>query len=314
MLALPDNGMPRSINKHNITFEYLCDWIEGSILFDETEDEFSVMDVVDVLISEEIYDDQDFAEQIVVEGWNELTRRIEYVRPRRPFAVTNSELKRINSWQTAPAHSFCVLLSLSQCYRKWWDCVSSRDRNEQGELFELVTQESLREQFSDWQVKRTGWSPGNPTRFQEMVNQTAHWLGETSGHNFSNRTNLSSNRKDAGLDLLLYRPFSDHRGGIPVYLMQCASGQDWADKTNQLNIGLWKKLIDFTIPPQRALAIPFALSDSDFTEQSVLVEGLLLDRYRLLTAAKYRKQWESSSLKDRIIKWAMPKIEKLPLN
>ena len=132
------------------------DWIEGSILFDETEDEFSVMDVVDVLISEEIYDNQDFAEQIVVDAWNELTRRVEYVRPGRPFAATNSELKRFNSWQTVPAHSFCVLLSLSQCYRKWWDCVSSRDRNEQGELFELVTQESLREQFSDWQVKRTG--------------------------------------------------------------------------------------------------------------------------------------------------------------
>ena len=66
MLTLPDNRMPRSIKMHNIAFEYLCDWIEGSILFDETEDEFSVMDVVDILISEEIYNDQDFAEQIVL--------------------------------------------------------------------------------------------------------------------------------------------------------------------------------------------------------------------------------------------------------
>lgn len=310
MLALPDNGMPRSINAHNITFEYLCDWMEGSILFDEAEDEFSVMDVVDVLISEEIYDDQDFAEQIVVEAWNELTRRVEYVSPGRPFAVTNSELKRINLWQTVPAHSFCVLLSLSQCYRKWWDCVSNRNRNEQGELFELVTQEALREQFSDWQVKRTGWSPMNPTRLQEVVEQTADWLGETTGNDIGKRTN--SKRKDAGLDLLLYRPFPDDRGGLPVYLIQCASGKDWANKISQPNIGFWGKLIDFTSPPQKALAIPFALSDDDFREQSVLVEGLLLDRFRLLAAAGYRQQWESSSLKDRIIEWAMPKIEKLP--
>ena len=40
MLALPDNGMARSIYKHNIRLDILCDWIEGSILFDENEDEF----------------------------------------------------------------------------------------------------------------------------------------------------------------------------------------------------------------------------------------------------------------------------------
>ncbi len=310
MLALPDNGMSRSITKHNIAFEYLCDWIEGSILFDETEDEFSVTDVVDVLISENVYDEPYFAEEIVLAAWNELARRVEYVRPEIPFAVTDSELKRINSWHTVPAHSFCVLLSLSQCYKTWWDCVSGRDRNEQGELFELVTQESLQEQFSDWQVKRTGWSPMNPTRLQEVVNQTAKWLGETSGNNVGERT--ISKRKDAGLDLLLFRPFPDQRGGLPVYLMQCASGQDWATKTNQPNIGLWGKLIDFVTPPQKALAIPFALSDDDFREQSVLVQGLLLDRYRLLAAAKKREGWESSSLKDRIVRWATPRVNQLP--
>ncbi len=312
MLALPDSGMARSVNRHNIKLEILCDWIEASILFDESEDDFSVMDVVDVLINENIYDGRDFAEEILVHAWTELTRRVEYVRPKMPFTVTYPEVKRINSWQTMPAHSFCVLLSLSQCYRNWWDCVTGRDRNEQGELFELVTQESLREQFSDWQVRRTGWSPVNPTGFQEIVNQTADWLGEDARHD--NRTRANTRRKDGGLDLLLYRPFSDHRGGFPVYLMQCASGRDWVKKIQQPSIGLWRKLIDFVVPPQKGLAIPFALSDDNFRDHCVLVEGLLLDRHRLLAAARYREQWESSSLKDRIIKWAMPRIEKLPRN
>ena len=310
MLALPDNGMSRSINKHNIAFDYLCDWIEGSILFDETEDEFSVTDVVDILISEEIYNDQDFAKQRVVDAWAELTRRVEFVRPQMPFTVAYPDVKRISSWQKTPAHSFCVLLSLSQCYIGWWDCVSGKDRTEQGELFELVTQESLQEQFSDWQVKRTGWSPMNPTRFQESVNRTADWLGESARDD--NRTLASSRRKDAGLDLLLYRPFPDHRGGFPVYLMQCASGRDWIKKIEQPRIALWQKLIDFVVPPQKGLAIPFALSKEKFRDHCVLVEGLLLDRHRLLAAARHCGQWESSPLKDRIIKWAMPRVEKLP--
>ena len=87
MLALPDNGMSRSIDKHNIAFEYLCDWIEGSILFDETTDQFSVMDVVDVLIGEDIYDEQDFAEEIVVDAWKELNRRANCIDSAMPFSV-----------------------------------------------------------------------------------------------------------------------------------------------------------------------------------------------------------------------------------
>ena len=111
MLALPDNGMLWSINKHNIAFEFLCDWIEGSILFDETEDEFSVMDVVDVLISENIYDEQDFAEEIVVGAWNELTHRLNCIDSEMPFSVIYPLVKRAGSWEAPPltVFVFCFL-------------------------------------------------------------------------------------------------------------------------------------------------------------------------------------------------------------
>ena len=62
MLALPHDGMPPSINSHNINFDILC-LDRRSILFDENEDEFFLMDVVDVLTR--IYENQEFAEEIV---------------------------------------------------------------------------------------------------------------------------------------------------------------------------------------------------------------------------------------------------------
>ena len=308
MLALPHDGMHRSIDSHNIRFDILCDWIEGSILFDENEDEFSLMDVVDVLTDKRIYEDQEFAEEIVTDAWNELERRVNCIGSGVPFSVTDSQITRMDSWQDTPAHSFCVLVSLARCYRRWWHCMSKGDYNEQGELFELLTQESLEKQFTDWQVKRTGWSYTQPTSLYETVNQTANWLGIATRNNI----NPNSRGNEAGLDLLCYHPFPDNRAGFPVYLMQCTSSQHWEQKVGQPNINRWFDFIDFVVRPQKAFAIPFAPSDEDFREQCILIQGLFLDRYRLLAAARYCKRWESPSLKDRIIKWAEPRINQLP--
>ncbi len=312
MLALPDNGMCRSTETHNIRFDILCDWIEGSVLFDENEGEFSVMDVVDVLIDEDIYEEQDFAQDIVNDAWNELERRLNWIGQGSPYFFQRSRVKRTGPWQDTPAHSFCVLLSLAQCYAGWSRCVSDGDYNTQGEIFELLTQESLKKQFSDWQVKRTSWSSSQPRSLLEVVNQIADCLGEITGNDIS--TWVESKDKDAGLDLLCYRPFPDNRSGFPVYLIQCASGQNWKNKVSEPNIDWWQKLIKFVVRPQKAFAIPFALSDDDFKRQCVRVQGLFLDRYRLLTAVQYHEQWVPSSLKDRIIEWAMPRVNQLPRN
>ncbi len=312
MLALPDNGMSRSVDNHNIKFDILCDWIEGSILFDENEDEFSMRKVVDVLIDENIYKEQDFAQNIVNDAWNELKRRLNWVGQGTPFFFQHSRVKRTGAWQDTPAHSFCVLVSLSQCYKRWWASVSGGDYNEQGELFELLTQESLKKQFSDWQVQSTGWSRTQPAKLYEVVNRVADWLGEASRNDINNW--IHSRSKEAGLDLLCYRPFPDNRSGFPVYLMQCASGQNWMEKIYAPDINLWQKLIEFVVRPQKAFAIPFALSEDDFRNQCVVIQGLFLDRYRLLTAARYHEQWVSSSLKNRIVEWAIPRVNQLPCN
>ena len=308
MLVLPDIGMKKSVNSHNIKFDVLCDWIEASLLFDENEEELSVVDVAATLIDAGIYEEQEFAMEIVNDAWLELERRLDWIAPVEPFSITHPQVEqRVGSWEDVPAYSFCVLLSLAQCYQNWEEGIAGGNYSAQGELFELLTQESLKKQFSDWQIERTGWSRTQPTRLPEVVNQVADWLGKTAkGH-----VDPNSKEKDAGLDLLCYRPFPDNREGFPVYLMQCASGKHWSKKTHQPNINRWEWLIEFVNSPQRAFAIPFALSDEDFRNCCVLIQGLFLDRYRLLAAARYCKQWESSALKDRILDWARPRVQQL---
>ena len=314
MLVLPNN----SISSHNVNFDILCDWIEGSILFCEDEDELSVMDIVDVLIDEGVHEELESAIDTVMNALEKLKYRLSWIDPGVSFSVIDSQsavdshLKRINSWQDTPAHSFCILLSLAQCYTNWRSSVPTWDYNTQGEIFELITQESLQKQFSDWQVKRTGWSHTETTKLHNIVDRIADYLGETVGDDINQW--ISPTDKDAGLDLLCYRPFPDNRGGFPVYLIQCTTAQKWQRKVGEPSVNFWRQLIKFVIPPQKAFAIPFAPNDTVFIKWCAKVEGLFLDRYRLLAPAKCDAQWESSSLKNRIIQWATPKIDRLPRN
>lgn len=319
MLALPENGMPKSPTNYDSSI--ICDWIEGSVLFDETDDKITVMDIVDVIIDadmDDIYTEQEFAINIVLNAIEELKRRLSWINPEMPFlvcdtrSIVNTYVKRNNTWQDTPAHSFCILLSLAQSYVGWQKTINNWDYNTQGNIFELLTLESLKRQFTNWRVKHTGWSSTQTKKIHEIVKQIADCLGETVADDIDQW--IDSTDKDKGLDLLLYHPFPDNRTGFPVYLFQCASGKNWHDKIITPSINFWRQLIKFVIPPQRAFAIPYALSNDIFRKRCAEIEGLFLDRYRLLAAAKFGKQWESQSLKDQIIKWATPKIKQLPRN
>ena len=166
----------------------------------------------------------------------------------------------------------------------------------------------MESQFLDWEIHQTGWSVTKPVKLSNVVNTVANRLGEEEG-NIQPWENPEGN--DAGLDLLCYRPFPDNRVGVPVYLMQCASGKNWFHKLNEPDLKVWTKMILFVTTPKKAFAIPFALLDEEFREKCNLVDGMLLDRYRLLAAANYNREWVSDSLGQEIIDWVTPRLQTL---
>lgn len=312
MLALPTYGFSQptvtpSEVTHNVELDILCDWIEGSVLFDEAD--ISIIDVIDILISEGIYETEDTASEIVTEAWNHLKRRLSWIGAGNPFHFIRRKMQSVSSWKENPAHSFCVLLSLSKCYDDWSTKLSTADYGKQGQLFELLTKASMESQFLDWKIHQTGWSAENPVKLSDVVNEVAEQLGEEKG-NIKPWENPRGN--DAGLDLLCYRPFPDSRIGIPVYLVQCASGKNWFRKLYEPDLKVWTKMVLFAATPKTAFAIPFALLDDEFKERCNRVDGMLLDRYRLLAAANYNKEWVSDFLREEIIDWMCPRVETLP--
>ena len=72
MIDIPEMGFNYSVGQHNVQLDVFCDWIEGNLLF--SYEELSHSDIIDVLCENNIYKEQDFAAQLVSNGWAELRR------------------------------------------------------------------------------------------------------------------------------------------------------------------------------------------------------------------------------------------------
>jgi hypothetical protein len=307
MLTRPARGFQRSVTAHNVNIAICCDWLEASVLFDDGE--ISGADVVDFLRENEIYADQDFAWELVNDAFSNIQERSRLMGQSYPIElIGRTRLQQKGEWQLYPAYSFCLALSLANCYPQWARGFG-HDYTVQGELFEALTAESVRASLSDWTVYATGWTRTAPRRLSAIVADIAARLGETTG-DIIRWSKQKAN--EAGLDLLCFRSFPDGRVGIPVYLIQCASGGDWHTKLKAPDLRIWTKIISFASDPKKAFSMPFALSTSDFTYHCNVVDGLLLDRHRLLSPGQHQREWVTPQLAARLIEWIDPRIAELP--
>src|SRR5262249_49084487 len=95
-------------------------------------------------------------------------------------------------------------------------------------------------------------------------------------------------QKDAKLDLIVWRPFSDARPGKLMGFGQCATGQDWMDKLTHLQpqafCGMW--LLDTpAVPPVRLFFVPFRIEKHRWLEAS-MQGGVIFDRCRIAAHAR----------------------------
>jgi hypothetical protein len=303
MLALPEEGMAKSVEQHNVDLVALTDWWEASVLF--TGVDVSHSDVVDVLTEMNVYEDQDFASEIVTDAQIQLELRAGWLGSGSPFLIEDRTVKARIPWDSAPAHSFCLALAMLPRNRRY-ERRAGRDYGTRGELFERVAEESMRK--LGWQVLATGWSRASPLKIADVLTRVTDELAEPIGD--LKWANDSAN--ECGLDLVCHLPFPDGRGGKPVFLAQCASGENWESKLTTPELAIWTKLIDFSSPPQKAFMLPFAFLKDEFPKISNRVEGMLLDRYRLLSPARKQRDWVSSSLRDALVSWLGPRVSGWP--
>lgn len=306
MLAVPTKGFAKSATVHNVDLGICCDWLEASALF--FGDSVTGADVVDVLVESGFYASQQFAWTLVEDVFGLLQYRSQVIGEAYPLRFSGvHRLEAKAGWQDFPDYSFCLTLSLAEGHAEWARTFG-KNYTAQGELFENLTAEAVAK-LLDWEVHTTGWSRTRVVQLTKVVREVADRLGETLG----NVKRWSKERgKEAGLDLLSFKRFPDGRPGLPAYLWQCASGKDWDTKLKTPDLRMWGKMVDFTVSPMKGFSMPWAMVEGDFIHNAMLVDGLLLDRHRLLAAGFADRGWLSDELKANLNDWTSARIATLP--
>lgn len=307
MLDLPTNGLLTVETEYRLDLAVICDWIEGNVLFQDSG-EFSSTELVDTLTENELVRDQETAWVIVEDTWTELKRRAKWIGDGWALQLEGSRITQRYFWRDSVAHAFCLALAFAQWYPDWARQFR-KNFNEQGELFEHLTQECLRKLLPGWEIHITGWSRTNPKRLKAVVNDVAQRLLDPAR---DLKPWTKKRAQDEGLDIICYFPLPDARPNFPSYFFQCASGKNWEAKRHTPSLDTWGKIIDFTVLPKKAFSMPYALLDDEFRRHGNAVQGLFLDRYRLLLPSRDDPNWVPDELRNRLLAWLEPRIAGLP--
>lgn len=310
MLGLPERGVSRSTKKHNSDLPTICDWIEASLLF--VDDELSKTDVTDVLIENEVYSNQDFALEFVDSAWEVIRARILALNGALGLHWTSERIQRTASWQDFPAYAFCLTLSCGSYVYPTWAAQYGYDPATQGSLFERIAHRSFASMLPGWQVQRVGWAPDNAVRLKDTIGHIISALNEVANAELD--VYVDDNANELGLDLLAFYSFGDIHASLPVLMIQCASGRDWKQKRHTPDLTIWNKVVNFNSPPVKGFAIPYSFVDGqEFRREATQVNGIFLDRYRLLNPNKGAEPvWNEPNLNADLIAWVRPRIEALP--
>jgi hypothetical protein len=302
MLRIPPLGSGQPGKVHQVDLAVLCDWVEASVLFDH--EELAQAQVVDVLEEEQVCPSQDAGWVVAGDAWIELQRRQAVLGSSSPFRVAGQRLIPVRGWRESPAPGFFLALTCTN-----WNAARSRSKDTpysvQGEIFEALAEASVKKLFPLWGVRAVGWSPTNPCTIREVAARVASELGAQLGdvEGYASKT-----AKDCGLDILMHRTFRDGREKIPVYLMQCASGRNWERKLTEPNLELWSQLVRSPSHFMQAFAFPHVIGDDVFRQRCVCVRGLVLDRYRILSAGVDDPDWVPEDVRRRVVRWAYPRV------
>jgi len=272
----------------------VSDWIESSVIL--LNEKVSKSDVIDILNEENVFANKLDASAFVDNSWTEIKRRQKSLGKNNILEFPYKSIKTKKDWKEVSPYSFCIAISLASYYHK--EDYIKRNFGEIGRAFEHLTNDSLKILFPEWSLFHTGWSDKKSLPFSDLINEIEE------NYNIKRTSNyleyLTGKENDATLDIIMSRQFYDFNCSIPYYLVQCASGQDWVRKRNEPDISRWNKIFQFNSPLVRGLAIPFSLNQREFIYNSPTVGGIILDRYRLLSAYDLRFDWVSPQLSKRL--------------
>lgn len=238
-----------------------------------------------------------------------LLREIEFRSARSaicyPFAVEEEGIALRENTDTA-VYGFLLVASLPEAAfrkRKQWPKVDLG--------LDIVTVAALRAMFGEnSKAIRFAWpaSDGRPTHFAAAIDWLAEKLGVATGTGPRH-----SKRKDGGVDVVAWLPFSDSVNGFPVVLVQTTLSKRYSGKARDISKGVWLSWLELRADPIVALVIPFDVPfDSDQWFEISCDAQLILDRMRLCELLDGTPSGDLDSV-DEIRAWTDSQLDQLAL-
>lgn len=238
-----------------------------------------------------------YANEDLALGKQTMSRRSEVLGSSYPFAVGEG----VGARPEAPFSVWTALLLMRQK-----SPVRGREVAHEAKLFERLTSVALQNLYgSETLSVNFGWpsDAGRPQSFPDAIRWLAAKMGVEIGLGFR-----PPSRKDGGVDIVVWRPFSDGRSGFPVALIQCTLEKDYLRKFRDIELKVWAGWLQLDSDPVVALAVPEVVASGE-QWNDVARRGIMLDRLRL-TGLIAAVAMEASIQKDMHV-WLTTKLAEL---
>lgn len=221
-----------------------------------------------------------------------IEERVELLGRDYPFRVDDNALTYVSS--KTKVYEFCLCI-----------CEASLDRGQNSTLartFEQVARLVVQDYLGQSALSHhTGWPRDDKAQkrfkaaMQVLGSRTNEWCwGPEDGlPNDPDPTNV----KDEGVDFVVWRPNPDRRAGSLFLLGQCACGQNWDSKFDDININKLSKWFNpmTLVDPVRVFCTPHHVTNGMIRETS-REAGVVFDRIRLAILAENSSQEIRSQL------------------
>ena len=220
----------------------------------------------------------DMSETLVSEAVREIERRAQSSANGYPFNISHGRLELRPGARRWNPYTFCLLVADRDYYVK--GDISAR-------LFEHLATKAL-ESYLEGKAIRFGEPRDTlPDDINQAIDHLANMTGD---QRIAGNYPVRLTDQDFGLDVAAWKNFPDGETSKVLVYMQCATGQNWLSKKNDLDLtmaGTWNQIIRWTTPPLKALAIPYVVLPGQLWRRAA--GGLLLlDRVRIASVLSPR--------------------------
>jgi len=256
--------------------EEQADWVEASCLFGVDDSSVFREDLRSALVeSKQRVPKGKNPDKIVDDCLKEMSWRESTIPGIYPFRIHEDRVERVDDWENLPFYSFMLLMSIKSFYQTRKDRLSTLHVH--SKLFEMLTTLSMKVHVTrsiTFGFPRKGAVPRG-------LREALGFFSLLSHETMLERFDLRKCEKDAGVDVIAWRPI-DNRSGQILFLIQCTIEEKWVNSGGKLSLQLWDDLINFTVPPIKAIAFPY-VCHTEWVSSSDKC-GFLLDRLRIASS------------------------------